>query len=1009
MTTLILFMLLNGVFAQGVKVKPSSIKKPVYFDISLPLVDIKEDTDTGNSVMDEEIERNPKLKYRDYPFRDIALPKGNDPVWQKRMGKKYIIKNRDINVNFEGQNTTINPPDCNGTVGPNHYMQTINAKYTIYDKSGNLLAGPTNMNTLFEGVAGADKNDGDPIIMYDDKADRWLAAEFSGVNSDPDYMLIAVSETNDPTGSWYRWSYEMNGFPDYMKFGVWRDGYYMGVNANGSNDDDIYVFERDKMIVGDANPQMVAFDNPNRPNSGFHVVLPMDNDGDFAPTGTPGQFITINDDAWGNGGDELWIFELDVDWSNTSNSTFQRVQTLSVSSFDSDFGSDWENIAQKGTDQELDAIPQILMHRAQYRNFGDHQTVMCVHTVDVDDSDHAGLRWYELENTGGGWSIRQQGTYAPDADSRWMGSIAMNGNKDIGIGYSVSSSNTYPSIRYTGQSSDENANATGVLDIVEESIQVGAASQTSTERWGDYANLSLDPNDDNTFWFTTEYNKDGSNKGTRIASFSYAPPPLTADFTADKTEVCSDETVSFTDRSSGSPTSWSWSFNPDDVTYVGGTSSTSQNPQVQFNSVGTFDVSLTVANASENDTETKNSYVSVSSIIADFSGSPLTINEGESVTFSDESRCSPTSWDWTFQGGEPATYSGQNPPAITYSVSGNYDVTLEVSNSNGNSTETKSSYVTVNSPDILMQDGDKTTCSASFYDSGDNTSDYSDDEDFTLTVYPADSTKVLQIDFTSFDVELDSDCANDYLEIYDGSDVNATLIGAFCGTDSPGTITSTSDDGSLTFYFKSDNPFFSNSTESGWESKFSCKTNANLPLSFVIFKGEAKDDFNILYASTFDERAIFKYIVEKSIDGIHFIKFKEVQPISNGNNEKNQYSIKDINPENCLYYRVKAIDFDGGENFSKIIQINRDLDFEIVKMYPVPAKNKLFVNYTNKGSEVSMFKIYNMAGRLVKMQKFNSINGSNSAEIDLSMFRSGKYILKLEINNITTTKIFVKE
>ena len=308
----------------------------------------------------------------------------------------------------------------------------------------------------------------------------------------------------------------MNGFPDYMKFGIWEDGYYMATNT--SSGDDIYVFERSVMLTGGASPQMVQFDNPNRPNSGFHCIMPFDCDWSYAPNGTPGGFITINDDAWG-GSDQLWIFECSVDWNNTSNSTFTRTQTINTAAFDANFGSTLDNISQKGTSQELDGIPQVLMYRAQYINFGGgDERIVCNHTVDVDGTDHAGVRWYELQKSGGTWSIRQQGTYAPDADNRWVAGISENQNHEIGLAYSVAGANTYPSIRCTGQSAGENSAASGTLDITETELQAGTSSQTSSNRWGDYAGMSVDPSDNITFWFTSQYN---GNRTSKISAFRF--------------------------------------------------------------------------------------------------------------------------------------------------------------------------------------------------------------------------------------------------------------------------------------------------------------------------------------------------------------------------------------------------------------------------------------------------------------------------------------------------------
>ncbi|MBU2649917.1 MAG: T9SS type A sorting domain-containing protein, partial [Bacteroidetes bacterium] len=421
---------------------------------------------------------------------------------------------------------------------------------------------------------GSNNNDGDPVILYDEQAGRWMVAEFSGIYNNPDYMLIAVSQTGDPTGLWDRWSFVMNGFPDYMKLGVWSDGYYMGTNTTGGSD--IYAFERSVMLNGGANPRMVQFDNPNRPASGFHCVLPVDNDGFYAPFGTPGMFITINDDAWGYS-DQLWIYELDVNWANVNLSTFQRVQTLNVASFDANFGSSWENIVQPGTSQKLDAIPQVLMHRAQYRNFGDSQRIVCNHTVDVNGADRAGIRWYELEYVGGDWQVRQYGTYAPvGTESRWMGSIAMNENKEIALGYSVSSPTVYPGIRYTGQTAAENTLASGIMDIEETSIHAGGASQTSSERWGDYANMAVDPADNTTFWFTTQYNISSSQKGTKIASFSFPLAPMTVSVSAAPEEICQNDSSQLSCLPSGGSGSYtySWTSQPEGFT------SDEQNPIV---------------------------------------------------------------------------------------------------------------------------------------------------------------------------------------------------------------------------------------------------------------------------------------------------------------------------------------------------------------------------------------------------------------------------------------------
>ena len=525
---IVLFLSCSAVmFAQEKPVNPSVTGVGQFHGLSRPLRDIPAMTKDEYDKMeiDAAKPRNEELQLRSYPFEATALPKGGDPAWQKKMGGTPVIKAPIIS--FDGQSSPYFPPDANGAVGPNHFMQTINCVYAIYSKTGALVAGPTNLNMLFGSVTGSGCNDGDPITLYDEQADRWLVVEFS-VCGGNDYMLIAVSQTNDPSGSWYRYSFDVADMPDYEKIGIWQDGYYMGTN-NGSRND-IYVFERSKMLSGQA-AQFVGFDNAWRPTTidGFVCVPPVDNDGIFAPAGSPGLFIAFNDDAIGGGTDQLWLYELAVNWTTPASSTFNRTQQLGVPAFDSNFGNNWDNIKQPGTTKELDGIPQVVMNAPQYRNFGSYQTLVCCHTVDVDQTDHAGIRWYELRKTTGSWSLRQSGTYAPDANSRWMGSIRLNGQNEIGLGYSISSTSVYPGIRYTGQSATAYSSGTGVLDLAEQNIVTGANIQTTYNRWGDYSGLSIDPTDDKTFWFTTQYVGASQARKTRIASFLIGSAPASPD------------------------------------------------------------------------------------------------------------------------------------------------------------------------------------------------------------------------------------------------------------------------------------------------------------------------------------------------------------------------------------------------------------------------------------------------------------------------------------------------
>ena len=518
----LLILFLNG---QNVAVHPTITSTGKFLGISKPLRDYpimtkKDWRQMARKAKNHEL--NEGLGHRSYPYAATALPKGEDPAWQKEMGK--IKSPNGQLLNFNGSDSPYYPPDCNGTAGPDHYMQIINCVYTIYDKTGTIVAGPTNINHIFGSVPGSSRNDGDPIALYDQVADRWLVCEFS-LGSGQNYMMMAVSTSNDPTGTFYQYSFPVDATPDYPKFGIWRDGYYMGDNNSGGND--IYVMERGQMLTG-GTAQYIAFNNPNRPSSvdGFMCVPPVDNDGAFAPTGTPEYYIAFNDDAFGGGTDQLWIYELAVNWTTPSASTFGRTLQLDVQPFSSSFGNNWNNIDQPGTNQRVDGVPQVIMNVPQYRNFGSYQTIVCCHTVNLDGSHHAGVRWYELRKTTADWTVRQQGTYAPDAQSRWMGSIMLNAHNKIALGYSVSSTTVYPSIRFCGQSPAAYNQANGVMDIAEDTIQTGAYSQTGYNRWGDYSGMQVDPTDDETFWFTSEYIGSSGTRKTKICEFKFITGPI---------------------------------------------------------------------------------------------------------------------------------------------------------------------------------------------------------------------------------------------------------------------------------------------------------------------------------------------------------------------------------------------------------------------------------------------------------------------------------------------------
>ena len=430
----------------------------------------------------------------------LAYQDAHDPVVQSEMGTREL---RAPIVNFQGMSGSGYPPDPTGAAGPNHYVQAVNSKYRVFDKTGGIIPQATfNLSVLWANST----SDGDPIVMYDRHADRWFISQFQ-INSKK--ILIAISETNDPTGSYYAYSYTFSSFPDYPKFSIWWDGYYMTSNSNHT----AVAFDREKMLAGDPSASLVSLSLPGVGGWGFKSPLPADADGDLPPAGTPCYFFNLDDGS----SDFIDIFEMTCDWSNTNNSQVVASQSLPVASFNATFTGGLGNIVQPNSSQRLDAIMDVFMYRAQHMRWNGYNTMMLSHAVNLG-GNRSGVRWYELRDANdGNWTVYQSGTYAPDnTTSRWMSSVAMDTWGNIGMGYSISNAtDIYPGLAYTGRLSGD---VLGDMSYGEQIAFSGSGTQEGINRYGDYSHLSLDP-DGKTFWYTGEYLSNGSPK-TRIFSFS---------------------------------------------------------------------------------------------------------------------------------------------------------------------------------------------------------------------------------------------------------------------------------------------------------------------------------------------------------------------------------------------------------------------------------------------------------------------------------------------------------
>ena len=466
--------------------------------------------------LDREI--NPRQNKSTFLQGPVDLPNGGpDPLLDR--SNNNGANTPGLILSFDGISYATggsgSPPDTNGDVGPNHYVQMVNSTFSIFNKSGALLAGPTAINQLWGGAGTrcGTRNDGDPVVVYDQMADRWLLSQF--VSASPYYICVAISQTANPQGAYYTYDFSVTELPDYFKFGAWPDAYYMSSNESTYG---AYAFNRTRMLQG-LSATYVKFTGQT------NFLMPADVDGPTAPpANAAGTFYTFKDNSYsghGGGVDRLEVFQLVPDFTTPANSTFTLVSTIPVSSYTYTVCGFFvmNCIPQQGTTAKLDPLSEWPMFRLAYRNFGSYEALAGNFTVDVG-SDRAGIRWFELRRSGGAWSLYQEGTQAPGAEHRWVGSIAMDRNGNIALGYSVSSSSMYPAIRYATRLGTDTL---GTLQT-EATLLAGTGSQTATHnRWGDYADMTVDPTDDCTFWFTTEYfSTSGSSWKTRIGSFKMA-------------------------------------------------------------------------------------------------------------------------------------------------------------------------------------------------------------------------------------------------------------------------------------------------------------------------------------------------------------------------------------------------------------------------------------------------------------------------------------------------------
>lgn len=575
------------------------------------------------------------------------------------------------------------PPDTDGEVGPNHFVQMINLLTTIFDKSGGIVLGPFPSNAIWNGMRGncEPNNSGDPIVLYDETNDRWLVSQFAFPDNLSTFsQCVAISQNGDPAGGYnrYEFSFDNYGLNDYPKHGIVGDSITMIANLFKKrgpffNFAGTFLGVMDKAAMYAGDPASLIGFNIGKGEFGF---VAGDEDGSDS---SPALFATAMSTS-----SAFDIWQIDVNWSN-GNASASQIASIPITPFDADLCSASREacIPQPNSGPALEAISDRLMHRLQLRDFGTYRTMVTAHTVDVGNG-RAGIRWYELRESAGEWSLYQEGTFGPaDGENRWMPSAAMNAAGDIGIGYLLASANTYVSTAVAGQSAAQSGS--GFLDSSELMCAPGSGVQEDTGRSGDYSATSIDPDTD-SFWHTNEVfvNTGQFQWSTFVCEFTVADgggsggnTPPTASFSYGCTDLTCDFDGSGSSDLDGTISNYDWDFG-DSGTASGAT------PSYTYAADGTYAVTLTVTDdGSATDTDSRNITVNDSTVndppTASFTVS-CTDLACDFVDSSVDGDGTVTAWSWDF--GDNAGSTAQNP-SHTYAANGTYAVTLTITDDDG--------------------------------------------------------------------------------------------------------------------------------------------------------------------------------------------------------------------------------------------------------------------------------------------------------------------------------------
>ena len=952
----------SGSFAQGKGGTNIQVLQAINHDVSIPLKDMQ-DISLGNTSWQNGVI---PLRTRDNVKNKTKF--NSDPALQKTYNVNDV---GNIDVSFDGVGAQgYAPPDVSGDVGSNHYMEMVNVRFQIWDKTGNSLYGPVSLGTIWSGFPGpwaSNLNDGDPVVLYDELADRWLASEFSIANggNGPEYMLIAISQTPDPTGAWYRYGFEVPQFPDYPKFGVWADGYYMSANRFAPSYTGTYAaaFQRDSMLVGGAANMVLV----SKSSSTTFSLLPSDCDGIAPPVGAPNYFVQAHDDADYGDADGLDVFEFHVDWDNPGASTFTGPTFLSSTAFGSVSG-----VPQQSPGSTLDDISDRLMQRLQYRNFGDHESMVVCQTVNAG-SGRAGMRWYEFRNTGSGWSIYQQGTYAPnDGLYRWMGSIAINADGDIALGYSVSGSSMTPEIRFTGRRDGDPLNT---MTVTEETIySSGGVQNGGLSRWGDYTSMNVDP-DGHTFWYANEYipTSGSFNWSTRIASFYFgAPCPIDYAYNPspvdEATDVSADlSSISWTNGAGANAMEvWFGEAGSMAMVYDGTPVSSWSIPStLAYSTLYSWKI------VEKNDTcnvigpewtFTTESDPNIINLFYDtFDGA---VSNWNAVNLNDD--C-----DWKLASGDVPN-SAFGPPAFPPTASGQYMVAS--SDACGQS-QALNAYLTGSfSLDI------------SAYQS--TWIEFDSDFEVYSIPSPPDTAKVqVSIDGGSSWVtvwEHNNDESPEEHAVVDISSIAALQSNVQFRLDYYG---------DWSWHFAVDN--------------FAVYATSIVPVELTKFTASTSEDAITLYWTTATENNNQGFEIERKSSNGNFSKIGYIPGFGTTTDSKT-YSYTDKKIVTGTYtYRLKQIDFNGTYQYSDAINVKMDvpMQYALEQNYPNPFNPNTTIKYSIPEDGFVNLEVFNLLGESVAtIVNSTQKAGSYQVKFDASQLSSGIYIYKLKSGNFNSVK-----